>query len=126
MIKSSVAALLDVILEEPSLVLEAKPVLGFVPSAREGSYRMTFRGLFNQTKNSALAMTIPLYQTDAYLKQFDATVIAVEGNAAALDHTAFYPGGGGQPHDTGTLTSADKTWEVVQVHKSKTDALVWH
>jgi misacylated tRNA(Ala) deacylase len=71
-------------------------------------------------------MTHQLYQLDAYLKEFDANVIAIAGNAIALDRTAFYPGGGGQPHDLGTLTSANKTWEVTQVRKSKTDALVWH
>ncbi|NUO79467.1 alanyl-tRNA editing protein [candidate division KSB1 bacterium] len=71
-------------------------------------------------------MTEQLYQLDADLKEFDAKVIAIEGNAVALDRTAFYPGGGGQPHDTGILTSEGKTWEVTQVRKSKTDPLVWH
>lgn len=65
-----------------------------------------------------------LYQLDAYLKEFDAAVIVIEGNAVALDRTAFYPGGGGQPHDLGVLQSANRTWEVTQVRKSKTDALV--
>lgn len=51
-------------------------------------------------------MTKLLYQTDAYLKTFTAQVTAVdaENHAVQLDQTAFYPGGGGQPHDTGTLT----------------------
>lgn len=71
-------------------------------------------------------MTHQLFQLDSYLKQFDATVVALEGNAVALDRTAFYPSGGGQPHDTGTLASANNTWEVTQVRKGKTDALVWH
>lgn len=44
-----------------------------------------------------------LYLRDAYLRSFDATVTAVEGDRVALDRTAFYPTGGGQPHDTGTL-----------------------
>ena len=51
-------------------------------------------------------MTELLYQTDAYLKDFEAKVIAVEGNAVALDRSAFYPGGGGQPHDSGTITAS--------------------
>lgn len=71
-------------------------------------------------------MTEQLYQIDAYLKEFSAKVRAVEGNAVALDRTAFYPSGGGQPCDIGVLTSADTTWEVTQTRKSKTDALVWH
>ncbi|HEX9921191.1 MAG TPA: alanyl-tRNA editing protein [Anaerolineae bacterium] len=50
-------------------------------------------------------MTNLLAHTDAYLKEFDATVVAVnpDENAVALDKTAFYPGGGGQPHDLGWL-----------------------
>jgi misacylated tRNA(Ala) deacylase len=53
-------------------------------------------------------MTELLYQTDAYLKEFDATVVAVNAdeNAVALDKTAFYPGGGGQPNDVGWLNNA--------------------
>lgn len=50
-------------------------------------------------------MTEQLFHTDAYLKDFEATVVAVEAgeNAVALNKTAFYPGGGGQPHDLGWL-----------------------
>lgn len=44
-----------------------------------------------------------LYQTDSYLREFDATVTRVDGEAVYLDRTAFYPTGGGQPHDLGTL-----------------------
>jgi Ser-tRNA(Ala) deacylase AlaX len=48
-------------------------------------------------------MTHLLYYDDAYIQEFDATVVAVEGDRVALDRTAFYPGGGGQPNDTGWL-----------------------
>ncbi len=50
-------------------------------------------------------MTNLLYQTNSYLKEFDAHVIAVdsEANACILDQTAFYPGGGGQVHDLGFI-----------------------
>jgi misacylated tRNA(Ala) deacylase len=48
-------------------------------------------------------LTELLYQTDSYLKEFTATVVTAEGNAVVLDRTAFYPGGGGQPADKGTL-----------------------
>jgi len=69
-------------------------------------------------------MTELIYQTDAYCKEFDATVTAVEGNAVALDRTAFYPGGGGQPNDVGTLTQGDRTWMVTKVRKQGNE--VWH
>ena len=69
-------------------------------------------------------MTEALYHTDAYLKEFDAMVTAVEGNKVALDRTAFYPGGGGQPNDVGTLAAGDQTCQVVKVSKQGAD--VWH
>ncbi len=49
-------------------------------------------------------MTHRLYLQDAYCREFDATVTGVEENAVMLDQTAFYATGGGQPHDTGTIT----------------------
>lgn len=69
-------------------------------------------------------MTELLYQTDSYLKEFDAVVSAVEGSAIALDRTAFYPGGGGQPHDVGMLTAGGRMWAVTKVRKSGSE--VWH
>lgn len=49
-------------------------------------------------------MTELLYQTDSYLKEFDATVTDVTTKGVVLDRTAFYMEGGGQPADTGVLT----------------------
>ncbi len=69
-------------------------------------------------------MTEALYHTDAYLKEFDATVVAVDGNQVALDRTAFYPGGGGQPNDVGWLLAGDQNWVVTKVGKQGID--VWH
>jgi len=69
-------------------------------------------------------MTELLYQTDSYLREFDAMVTAVEGGAVALDRTAFYPGGGGQPCDVGTLSAASGVWRVTKVRKS--GDVVWH
>ncbi len=69
-------------------------------------------------------MTELLYQFDAYLKEFDAVVTAVDGNAVALDRTAFYPGGGGQPHDRGRLRVADADFDVLKVRRA--GAEVWH
>ena len=66
-------------------------------------------------------MTELLYQTDAYLKEFDALVTAVnpEEKAVTLDRTAFYPGGGGQPNDVGMLAGLN----VVKVRKAGDDVL---
>ncbi len=51
-------------------------------------------------------MTILLFQTDSYLHSFDATVVGTdqEQHVVILDQSAFYPGGGGQPADSGSLT----------------------
>jgi len=69
-------------------------------------------------------MTEALYHIDAYLKEFDAVITAIDGNKVALDRTAFYPGGGGQPNDVGTFTASDQTWQVVKVSKQGVD--IWH
>ena len=63
-------------------------------------------------------MTILLCHDDAYLKEFEATVLEVVGGGVALDRTAFYPGGGGQPPDTGTLTSGEREWRVKKLSRS--------
>ena len=64
-------------------------------------------------------MTELLYQTEGYLKNFDAAVIALdaENRGIALDRSAFYPGGGGQPSDTGRLSSAQWIYPVYRVKK---------
>jgi misacylated tRNA(Ala) deacylase len=69
-------------------------------------------------------MTIALYYEDAYLTEFEASVVAIEGDRLRLDRTAFYPGGGGQPADTGVLQFEDASAKVVG--SSKDEAGVWH
>lgn len=70
-------------------------------------------------------MTELLYQTDAYLQEFEASVTAViaESRAVALDKTAFYPGGGGQPHDLGSLLVNGVVYPVDKVKKQGEDVL---
>lgn len=70
-------------------------------------------------------MTELLYQTDSYLKEFSAVVTAVdaETRAVALDRSAFYPGGGGQPCDFGTLEVNGITYSVDKVKKIGDDVL---
>ncbi len=64
-------------------------------------------------------MTELIYQTDAYCKTFDAVVTGVDEslNAVTLSRTAFYPGGGGQQHDTGHLRAGGEVYPVVRVLK---------
>lgn len=71
-------------------------------------------------------MTDELFATDAYLDNFEAVVDEVdEGqHGVTLRRTAFYPGGGGQPHDTGTLRWHDGTVDVIRARR--TDGRLWH
>lgn len=73
-------------------------------------------------------MATLLYYQDAYCKEFDALVTAVEptgdGLRVALDQTAFYPGGGGQPSDMGWLTFKGTRYPVAAVKKE--GAYIWH
>ncbi len=64
-------------------------------------------------------MTELLYQTDSYLKTFEAVVTAldVENRGVALDRSAFYPGGGGQPADSGRLTVGEREYRVTRAKK---------
>ena len=59
--------------------------------------------------------TKKLYYDNPFLRRFAAVVTSCEeakgGWAVTLDQTAFYPEGGGQPYDTGTLGGA-QVWEV--------------
>lgn len=70
-------------------------------------------------------MTELLYHTDAYLQEFDANVVSVlqEERAVVLDSTAFYPGGGGQPCDFGSLSVAGVVYPVTKVKKQGDDVL---
>ncbi len=76
-----------------------------------------------------------LYYSDSFLRTFAAEVTAVRelaGNSgepvwqAALDHTAFYPTSGGQPFDTGLLSTADGAEIAVEQVEEDEQGAVWH
>ena len=68
--------------------------------------------------------TEKLYYQDPFMGEFTATVLACEaaknGYQVVLDRTAFYPEGGGQPTDHGTLGSSN----VTDVHEK--DGVIFH
>ncbi|MFO7322286.1 MAG: alanyl-tRNA editing protein [Chloroflexota bacterium] len=64
-------------------------------------------------------MTELLYQTDSYINKFPAIVTEVDPatRSVRLNRTAFYPGGGGQPHDVGVLQAGDRVYPVIKVER---------
>jgi misacylated tRNA(Ala) deacylase len=65
--------------------------------------------------------------TDAYARQVEASVVDVdeEAKAVLLERTVFYPGGGGQPADTGVLIGdSGGSWRVIGAKKRDDD--IWH
>jgi len=69
-------------------------------------------------------MTELLHLDDSYLREFDASVVAEASQSVALDRTAFYPGGGGQPSDLGWLRWLDSEASVLGI-KTEEES-VWH
>ncbi|WP_049101987.1 alanine--tRNA ligase-related protein, partial [Burkholderia cenocepacia] len=66
--------------------------------------------------------TQALFREDAYLTQCEAIVQAVGDDGIRLDRTVFYPLGGGQAGDTGTLTLPDgSTIAIADTRKAKFD-----
>jgi misacylated tRNA(Ala) deacylase len=68
-------------------------------------------------------MTELIYQLDSYLQAFEAVVTSVdaENRAVVLDRSAFYPGGGGQPADSGRLTTPSGDFRVTRAKKTGSD-----
>ena len=71
------------------------------------------------------------FEQDAFRTQCESIILAAEpdektgGGRIALDGTVFYPEGGGQPADRGTLTLPDgATLNVTAVHEH--DGILWH
>ena len=64
-------------------------------------------------------MTNLIYQLDSYIQSFEAKVVFFdpEIHGLVLDQTAFYPGGGGQPSDRGSLTDGHQRYSITRVRK---------
>lgn len=66
--------------------------------------------------------THALFREDAYLTRCEAVVAAVGDDGIRLDRTVFYPLGGGQAGDAGTLTLPDGgTIAIADTHKARFD-----
>ena len=69
-------------------------------------------------------MTEELFRTDSYLKECDALVQSVADFGITLDRTVFYPTGGGQPGDTGTITWSSGSTAIVDTRYGDGGAIV--
>lgn len=65
-------------------------------------------------------MTDALYLDSSTERRFEATVERSLDSRVVLDRTHFYPEGGGQPADRGTLVADGREWTVTDVQKSDT------
>jgi misacylated tRNA(Ala) deacylase len=113
----------------------SKRIYSDVDSSACGPYhavdalRIARSTMSQHSRQDAPSVTTDLiFQTDAYCSSFQAQVVAADEaeRAVALERTAFYAGGGGQPPDTGTLrlSSNGEIWPVTGV--STRDGLAWH
>jgi misacylated tRNA(Ala) deacylase len=72
-------------------------------------------------------MTELLFYTDAYLKSCEATVVSADERGTVLDRTVFYPLGGGQPGDVGSLRTEDGREVVIaDTRKGDVPGIVLH
>lgn len=68
-------------------------------------------------------MTQTLFRDDAYRKDCDAIVIGVDDESIVLDRTVFYPQGGGQPGDTGSIAWDDGSTAVIDTRYGDAGAI---
>ncbi len=62
-------------------------------------------------------MTEELFLEDSYTREFEARVVKLGGREVVLDRTAFFPGGGGQPADKGSLGIGPVRADVVDARR---------
>jgi misacylated tRNA(Ala) deacylase len=71
--------------------------------------------------------TTLLFREDAYLRSATARVVAADPRGIELDRTVFYPQGGGQAGDTGTLRRADGALiPIIDTRKGASPECVLH
>ena len=79
-----------------------------------------------QSEPAQLPATLRLYWEDDHCVEADATVIAVRDTALAFDQTCFYPGGGGQPADSGRVRLPGGAVLDIVTIEAAADEVLWH
>lgn len=70
--------------------------------------------------------TIRLYWQDDHCFEADATIISIQGQSIAFDQTCFYPGGGGQPADEGSVEICGELALTIPSVYADADGVIWH
>ena len=66
-----------------------------------------------------------IYWEDDHCLEAEAVLVDIRGNAMVFDRTCFFPGGGGQPHDTGVVKFSDgQKVDIVSVYADA--EVIWH
>ena len=69
--------------------------------------------------------TVHVYQQDSYLKELEASVVAVDGNQVILDRTIIHPNSGGVAHDSGLIMVNGEQYRIVDaMHKRDSDDVI--
>jgi alanyl-tRNA synthetase len=120
----------------PELVKEAAGGLGVTVKVPEDFYIKVAKSHSRARHVPAAIVPVPkdklrglpptkaLYYRDPYAREFEAKVLRCIDNYVVLDRTAFYPKGGGQPSDIGSLLGRRGKCEVLEV--KKTNGIILH
>lgn len=73
-----------------------------------------------------MPQTRQVFTEDAYIRELNATVVAVDGSSVELDQTIFYAEGGGQPGDAGTISKDGQKLRVTNTRKGSEPGSVLH
>ena len=73
-----------------------------------------------------MSPTERLYLQDSYCFETEVCLTALQPGALAFDRTCFYPGGGGQPPDEGSLTLPDGQTLAILSAQADSDEIIWH
>jgi len=87
---------------------------------------MNSAGIGSDSQFVQARATKRLYLEDDHCFEAEATVVAVRENSIAFDQTCFYPGGGGQPPDDGSVRLlGGEVFDIVSTHADPDD-IIWH
>ena len=70
--------------------------------------------------------TLRLYLEDPHRVEADATIVALREDLLAFDCSVFYPGGGGQPHDLGTVVFPGGASLEIRSVQADAHGVIWH